>query len=328
MPLFRKDDCILPQNQSSVRYLSIGEREAGQRVDNFLLRSLKGVPRSHVYRLLRSGQVRVNGGRVKPDRKLESGDKLRLPPVVTAPARAPRRAPDELLERVRQAVCHEDEHFLVLNKPADLAVHGGSGVAYGLIEVLRQARPQDESLELAHRLDRETSGCLVVARSRPALNALHSALREGRVEKIYSALLVGRWLGGSRDVDEALEKNRESDGRNKVQTAENGKPARSRFELERVIAFRGGQALSLMRVRIFTGRTHQIRVHAAHLEHPVAGDGKYGDFDVNHRLRELGLRRMFLHARSLSATLPELGYRLDAQAPLAPDLRDFISPKT
>jgi 23S rRNA pseudouridine955/2504/2580 synthase len=312
------------RNPSAVRHVPIAERDAGQRVDNYLLRTLKGVPRSHVYRLLRSGQVRVNGGRVKPDRKLQAGDQLRLPPVMTAAASQPRRAPDELLQRVRAAICHEDEHFLVLNKPPDLPVHGGSGVAYGLIEVLRQARPQDAFLELGHRLDRETSGCLVVARSRAALTALHAALREGRAEKLYRVLLVGAWQGGIREVDEALAKNRRQGGEHKVQTAADGRAARSRFLPGQVLRLPGGIALSLMQVRIFTGRTHQIRVHAAHLEHPVAGDGKYGDFEVNRRLREWGLKRMFLHAESLCADLPVLGRRLAVQAPLAADLQGFL----
>lgn len=317
----------MPQNQASVRYLSIGEHDAGQRIDNFLLRSLKGVPRSHVYRLLRSGQVRVNGGRAKPERRLEAGDQVRLPPVITAPVRAARRAPDELLERVLTAVCQEDEHFLVLNKPPDLPVHGGSSVAFGLIEVLRQARPADKFLELGHRLDRETSGCLVVARNRPALNALHSALRTRNAEKIYSAFLIGGWQGGARDVDEALQKTRSGEG-HVVERAAEGQPARSRFSPEGILHLRNGQKLSRMRVQIFTGRTHQIRVHAAFLQHPVAGDGKYGDFEANRRLRESGLKRMGLHALSLTAELPELRYRLQAEAPLAADLQCFIDEQT
>jgi 23S rRNA pseudouridine955/2504/2580 synthase len=312
------------RSPSSVRYVPITERDAGQRVDNFLLRTLKGVPRSHVYRLLRSGQVRVNGGRVKPDRKLQAGDQLRLPPVIAAAPNPLRRAPDELLARVRAAICHEDPDFLVLNKPPDLPVHGGSGVAYGLIEVLRQARPQDEFLELCHRLDRETSGCLVVARRRVALTALHAALREGGAEKLYRVLVVGAWQGGAREVNEALAKNRLQGGERRVQTAPDGRAARSRFIPGQVLRLPGGIALSLMQVRIFTGRTHQIRVHAAHLGYPVAGDGKYGDFEVNRRLREWGLKRMFLHAESLHADLTVLGRRLEAQAPLAADLQALL----
>jgi 23S rRNA pseudouridine955/2504/2580 synthase len=315
----------LAQNQSSVRYLSIAERDAGQRVDNFLLRTLKGVPRSHVYRLLRSGQVRINGGRVKPDRKLALGDQLRLPPVVMATPTQPRRAPDELATRVLAAICHEDEDFLVINKPADLPVHGGSGVAYGLIEVLRQGRPQDEFLELGHRLDYETSGCLIIARRRPALIALHAALRERRAEKIYSTLLVGNWQGGAREVSVALRRDREPVGSRKVETDEDGRPARSLFTPERAYRLKTSLRLNLMQVRIFTGRTHQIRVHAAYLKHPVAGDGKYGDFEANRKLRDQGLKRMFLHAQSMSVELPGLRRTLEARVPLAPDLQDFLS---
>lgn len=314
----------MPQNQPSVRHLSIAGRDAGQRVDNFLLRILKGVPRSHVYRLLRSGQVRVNGGRVGPERKLQAGDRLRVPPVVTAPASRTRRAPDELLERVRQSICREDENFLVLNKPPDLPVHGGTGVAYGLIEVLRQARPQDEFLELGHRLDHETSGCLVVARCRPALRALHDALREEGAEKHYRALLVGAWRGGAVEVEQALHKDAQRAVVRIVKKADEGRAARSRFMPERQLRLRGGLALSLVRVRIYTGRTHQIRVHAAHLGLPVAGDGKYGHFEANRQLRERGLARMFLHAESLTADLPALGCRLEACVPLAADLQNFL----
>ncbi|MGH8453380.1 MAG: RluA family pseudouridine synthase, partial [Nevskiales bacterium] len=210
------------------------------------------------------------------------------------------------------------------NKPADLAVHGGSGVAYGLIEVLRQARPEDEFLELGHRLDYETSGCLIVARRRPALAALHAALREGRAQKIYSTLLVGNWQGGPREVSVALRRDREENGGRKVETDEDGRAARSLFTPERSYRLNPSLRLNLMQVRIFTGRTHQIRVHAAHLEHPVAGDGKYGDFEANRKLREHGLKRMFLHAQFMSVELPGLRRSLEARVPLAPDLRDFL----
>jgi 23S rRNA pseudouridine955/2504/2580 synthase len=306
-----------------VRYVRITERDQGQRVDNYLLRTLKGVPRSHVYRLLRSGQVRVNKGRVKPDRKLAVGDELRIPPVTVADARQPRRAPDELLQRVQAAVRLEDDDFIVLDKPADLPVHGGSGVAYGVIEVLRQARPQDDFLELGHRLDRETSGCLVLARRRPALQALHAAMRDGEAEKIYRCLLVNAWSGGARDVTAALQKHPERDSVQVVDAEAGGREAHSRFMPERV--YRAGNLpLSLMRVRIFTGRTHQIRVHAAHIGYPVAGDARYGDFEANRRLRDLGLRRMFLHAQSLSVDLPRLGRRLEVSLPLPPELETFL----
>lgn len=315
----------MPQNQSPVRHLQIAERDEGQRVDNFLLRVLKGVPRSHVYRLLRSGQVRVNGGRVKPDRRLCVGDQLRLPPVATAAPREVQRAPDELLSRVVSSVVHEDDDFLVLNKPADMPVHGGTGVAYGLIEVLRQARSQDEFLELGHRLDYETSGCLVVARRRVALQAFHNALRLGKAEKLYSALLVGRWEGTEREVNLSLHKSKSARDECHVQVDVAGRQARSLFLPELHLKTSAGIELSLMNIRIFTGRTHQIRVHAAHLGHPVAGDGKYGDFEANRALRGGGLKRMFLHASSLKMELPGLSRSFDAQVPLPEDLQLLLS---
>ncbi len=315
----------MPQNQPPVRHLLIAERDEGQRVDNYLLRVLKGVPRSHVYRLLRSGQVRVNGGRVKPDRRLCVGDQLRLPPVVVAQPKPDKKAPDELLARVGSAVIHEDDDFLVLNKPADIPVHGGSGVAYGLIEVLRQARPQDAFLELGHRLDYETSGCLVVARRRASLLALHEGLRQGRAEKYYSALLVGRWSGAEREVNLSLHKGKSVHGECQVEVDDAGREARSLFVPERRFRTSTGIELTLVKVRIYTGRTHQIRVHAAHLKHPVAGDGKYGDFGVNRSLRGLGLKRMFLHARSLRVDLPAIGRTLDAQVPLPDELQLVLS---
>jgi 23S rRNA pseudouridine955/2504/2580 synthase len=302
----------------------VTDRDAGQRIDNFLLRTLKGVPRSHVYRLLRSGQVRVNRGRVQPSRKLAAGDELRIPPVRQGEASKPHRAPDALLQRVGDSVIHEDADFIVLNKPAGLPVHGGSGVAYGVIEVLRQLRPAEPFLELAHRLDRETSGCLVIARNRPALQALHHALREGEAEKRYLALVCGKWSGGPREARDALEKNRSVAGERRVQTSEGGQAAHSVFEPLKLHTLRDGMHVSLMAVRILTGRTHQIRVHAAHLGHPVAGDEKYGGREANQRLRKAGLRRMFLHAERFKAQLPALGRTLACHAPLPADLAEFI----
>jgi 23S rRNA pseudouridine955/2504/2580 synthase len=318
-----QDGTILAQNQAPVRYVRITERDAGQRIDNFLLRTLKGVPRSHVYRLLRSGQVRVNKGRAKPDRRLELGDELRLPPVSAPDPGRPRRAPDDLVERVAGSVIHEDADFVVLNKPAGLPVHGGSGVAYGLIEVLRQSRPCEPMLELAHRLDRDTSGCLVVARTRPALVAIHDALRGGEAEKIYQALLVGRWRGGPREANDALIPNKVKSGERVVMASEEGRAARSLFSPDKKLRV-GGTEVSLMRVQIFTGRTHQIRVHAAQLGHPVAGDEKYGSREVNRIFRNHGLPRMFLHAASMRVRLSGLNRTLDCRAPLADDLRDFL----
>jgi 23S rRNA pseudouridine955/2504/2580 synthase len=327
VPSRTQDEAILPQNQSTVRYLQITDRDAGQRVDNFLLRVLKGVPRSHVYRLLRSGQVRVNKGRVKPDRRLENGDQVRLPPYRGVEPRKPPRAPDALVERVLACVLSEDEDFLALNKPAGLPVHGGSGVAFGLIEVLRQARGADEFLELGHRLDRETSGCLLVAKNRQALVALHQALREGTAVKTYQAMVVGRWERGMREVTDPLQKNVVQGGERRVVADPEGKEARSQFSPKGVFSAEGRE-VTLMEVRIFTGRMHQIRVHAAQLGHPVVMDDKYGSRETNHALRKHGLRRMFLHAQSLKVELPLLQRTLQWSADLPADLREFMSSLT
>lgn len=284
------------------------------RLDNYLLRVLKGVPRSHVYRLIRSGQVRVNGGRAKAGRKLEKGEEVRIPPVRVRPAETG-RPPDALLDRVRAAIVAETGDWLLVNKPAGLAVHAGSGIRFGIIEVLRADRPE-EHLELVHRLDRDTSGCLLIARHREALTRLRRSLRDPAAEKVYLALVAGAWQGGAREVDAALARDREIGGERMSTVDPEGKAARSRFvPVERF------REATLVEVAIVTGRTHQIRVHAAHLGHPVAGDRKYGDRDIDRRLRDgAGLARMFLHARRLA--LPALEEPLTA--PLPDDLEAVL----
>lgn len=300
------------------RQVEVSEDDDGQRLDNFLLRELKGVPRSAVYRLLRTGQVRVNGGRAKPDRRLEGGDRVRIPPVRIdeTPAKGSPSAAQRAT--LADAILHEDRDLLVLNKPAGMAVHGGSGISFGVIEVLRALRP-DGTLELAHRLDRETSGCLIVAKRRPALRKLHAAFREGLVEKRYLALVVGRWTRGTTTVNAALKRNQVQGGERIVRVDEaGGKAASSRFKVIDTYT-----DATLMEVTIDTGRTHQIRVHAAHLGHPVAGDEKYGDEAANKRLREVGLKRMFLHASALSLPHPN-GDPLAVSAPLDDELRAVL----
>jgi 23S rRNA pseudouridine955/2504/2580 synthase len=304
-----------------VQRVAAGEDAEGQRLDNFLLRVLAGVPRSRVYRLLRKGEVRVNGKRKPPDYRLVATDEVRLPPVRDLPERSAgaRRVPDSLLETVRQSVVHEDPRLLVLNKPAGLAVHGGSGLAFGAIEALRALRP-DESLELAHRLDRDTSGCLLVARTRSALRVLHAMLREGTIEKHYATLLAGRWHLGRKTIDAPVLTNARQGGERVVRVHRTGKIAVSVFtpqENFRDLATR-------MDVAIETGRTHQIRVHAAFAGHPVAGDEKYGDRECNARLREFGLRRMFLHAASIAFVWPESGEAFRVEAPLPADLAALL----
>ncbi len=301
----------------AARRVKVGEDRAGQRLDNFLLRELAGVPRSRVYRLLRRGEVRVNGGRKQADYRLVAGDEVRLPPLreEPAPGEQSRRPPDALLEAIQRAIVHEDARLLVLDKPAGLAVHGGSGLAFGAIEALRALRP-DEPLELVHRLDRETSGCLLVARTRAALRSAHALLREGAVEKHYTALLAGRWRLGRKTIDAPVRTDTRQAGERHVRVHREGKIAVSEF-----VPLTGHRDLAtLMDVSIRTGRTHQIRVHAAFAGHPVAGDDKYGDREFNARLRALGLRRMFLHAASVALRWPETGEFFRAQAALPAEL--------
>ncbi len=306
---------------AKARRVRAGEAGEGQRLDNFLLREFAGVPRSRVYRLLRRGEVRVNGRRKQADYRLAADDEVRLPPVRDLPQAGdrPRPVSDALLAIVRDAIVHEDERVLVLNKPAGLAVHGGSGLAFGAIEALRALRP-DEPLELAHRLDRDTSGCLLVARTRSALRILHALLREGEVEKRYAALVAGRWRLGCKTIDAPVLTNLRQGGERVVRVHAEGKIALSVFapqEHFRDVATR-------MDVAIQTGRTHQIRVHAAFAGHPVAGDEKYGDREFNARMREFGLRRMFLHAASVAFAWPGGGVPFRTSAPLPTDLEAVL----
>ena len=289
------------QAGKGVQLVEIGPELAGQRVDNYLLGRLKGAPRSLIYRILRRGEVRVNKGRIRPDYRLQAGDLLRIPPVRLEPRQAPSRPADAVLRQLAAAILYEDDRILVLNKPSGLAVHGGSGLRYGVIEGLRALRPEARYLELVHRLDRETSGCLLIARRRSALRILHELLRENRIDKRYLALVRGRWADGRRVVEAPLRKNVLRSGERIVRVDPAGKPSRSVF---RPLAV--GELASLMEVRLDTGRTHQIRVHAAHIGHPIAGDEKYGDPDFDRRLREMtGLNRLFLHARSLRIPWPD-----------------------
>lgn len=301
-----------------VRFLEIDESRSGQRLDNFLLGQLKGVPRSHVYRLLRRGEVRVNGKRAKADYRVEPGDRVRLPPVRTA-APAPRSGAAGF-EWLNDRVLHEDDALLILDKPAGLAVHGGSGVAVGLIEAIRALRPDTPGIELAHRLDRDTSGCLLLAKTRPVLLALHRMFREGEVEKRYLALVRGRWRGGPREVAAALERGAERGGERRVEVRAGGREAASRFSP------RGhyGPA-SLVEIRLYTGRTHQARVHAAHIGHPIAGDEKYGERGFNREMRELGLRRLFLHAAALRFAHPSGRGKISVEAALPPELSRLLT---
>lgn len=304
----------MTQVRQQVRKVVVSANEDGQRIDNFLLKQLPGIPKSHVYRLLRSGQVRVDGGRIKPERKLLKGEEVRIPPVRLAEKDEVVRPPDAVLNKLREAVVYEDEHYLALNKPAGISSHGGSGVLYGVIETVR-AWGKYEFIELAHRLDRDTSGLLLLAKNRPALLRAQRAFKHSTAEKRYFALLDGRWRGEDRDVDAALVRNN-----TRVEIdEEDGKPSKSRFSPKARYA-----GMTLMEVQIFSGRTHQIRVHALALGHPVAGDTKYGEREVNRKYREKGLKRMFLHSHFLKLAAEGDFPKLILNAPMTEELRDFI----
>jgi 23S rRNA pseudouridine955/2504/2580 synthase len=302
-----------PATGPAVRNVEVTEDEAGQRIDNYLIARLKGVPKSRIYRIIRSGEVRINSGRVEASQKVAAGDRIRIPPVRVAERGDPEPAP-----HFQMAVLYEDEFLLALDKPAGIAVHGGSGIAHGVIESLRAIRREARFLELVHRLDRETSGVLLVAKKRSALTALHEKLRERDMDKRYLAGVKGRFRNEVQRVKLALSEGRTREGEKRVRVSGEGQAAQTVF---RRIA-RGADA-SLLEAELLTGRTHQIRVHLAHLAHPVLGDGKYGDFELNKRLRKEGLKRMFLHASRLAFVHPMTGEPLDIASPLPADLAAF-----
>ncbi|RPJ47161.1 MAG: RluA family pseudouridine synthase [Betaproteobacteria bacterium] len=295
----------------------IGDESAGQRIDNYLMRKLKGVPKSHVYRILRSGEVRVNSRRIGPDYRLQAGDLLRIPPVRTAEKPVVRGLPKGGFQPV---ILFEDEALLVIDKPSGLAVHGGSGVSFGVIEALREARPDSKFLELVHRIDRETSGVLMLAKKRAALVELHRQLQAGEVEKRYRALVKGLWTERKRVVDLPLEKRVQSSGDRRVNVGAEGDHAVTIFRLERRVG-----PYSLLDAELKTGRTHQIRVHLAHLGYPILGDDKYGDFTLNKSLAKQGLKRMFLHSWRVAVRHPLSREKVVFEAPLPEDLRAFIA---
>jgi len=293
--------------------VEIGEESAAQRIDNFLLRRLKGVPKSHVYRVLRSGEVRVNSGRVGPQYRLQPGDRVRLPPLRIAAKKEDKARAAEF------PVVYEDAALLVVDKPAGIAVHGGSGVSFGVIESLRASRPQAKLLELAHRLDRDTSGLLVVAKKRAALVELHRMLREGEVDKTYVALVKGQPPRDAFEIREPLHKHVSASGERRVSVAQGGMAAVTKIRVTR----KAGD-FSVLEVRLLTGRTHQIRVHLAHGGHPVLGDDKYGDFELNRTLAKQGLKRLGLHARKLAFSHPVTHERLRLEAPVPPEMARFM----
>lgn len=308
---------------AQVQLLEIDIDQAGQRLDNFLMARLKGVPKSRVYNILRKGEVRVNKGRCKPDYKLAAGDVVRIPPVRMAEKAAPARPSNMLTARLEKSVLFENDGLLVLNKPPGLAVHGGSGVSLGLIEVLRQMRPEARYLELVHRLDRDTSGCIMIAKKRSMLRHLQAALRDkghSGVRKVYQALVVGTWPASCRRVDAPLLKSEVGEGERIVKVNPGGKPSVTEFSVLQCY-----QGFTLVEARPVTGRTHQIRVHAQHVGHSLVGDEKYGNDEINEGMRQLGVKRLFLHAAELGFYLPDQQELTIVHAPLSPDLAEPLS---
>ncbi|MES2190341.1 MAG: RluA family pseudouridine synthase [Pseudomonadota bacterium] len=340
----------LPATAAQATFVTVDEDYAGQRLDNFLIRQLKGVPKTHVYRIIRSGEVRVNKGRAQADTRVEAGDVVRLPPVRTS-ERAEQKAQAMAQEVARYGasstvggyapasefpILFEDDFVLAIDKPAGVAVHGGSGVSFGVIEQLRMARPESDFLELVHRLDRETSGVLLIAKKRMALKLLQEQFRERETDKVYLALVGGDWAPNKRVIDKALHKYLLENGERRVKVVANEHPDGMRsvtlvkFKTQ-IPASPAAPAtpFTLLEVTIKTGRTHQIRVHLANEGHPIAGDDKYGDFELNKALQKTvagapSLKRMFLHAWSLKFNHPKLRKVVHLQAPLPPELQQFL----
>ncbi|MDH5648958.1 MAG: 23S rRNA pseudouridine(955/2504/2580) synthase RluC [Gammaproteobacteria bacterium] len=305
-----------PQS-ATVQFLEVDEEHDGQRLDNFLIKNLKGVPRDHVYRLLRKGEIRINKGRRQASYRLHQGDVVRIPPIRQSSS-VPARGKAADLQWLLKCVLYEDEALMVINKPSGLAVHGGSGVSLGLIESLRSLYPEARFLELVHRLDRDTSGCLMVAKKRSTLVALHRQIQEGKMDKRYLALVQGSW-GKAKTVKAPLERVPRPNGERWVKVSEEGKAAQSRM----IPVEDFGQA-TLVEVHLITGRTHQARVHAAHAGHPIAGDEKYGDKDFNQEMARLGLRRLFLHASALTFRHPRKNCNMTFEAPLPLELKTLL----
>lgn len=312
-----------PQEQinHSVRFQTISADQAGQRIDNYLLSQLKGVPKSMIYRIIRKGEVRVNKGRVKAEYKLQADDVVRIPPVkVSAKEHAPISHKLHQVAQLEQQILFEDEVLLVLNKPSGMAVHGGSGLSFGVIEALRSLRPDARFLELVHRLDRDTSGILLVAKKRSALRHLHEQLRNKTIQKEYLALVRGQWQSHCKVINAPLNKNELASGERIVRVSEQGKPSETRFSVEE----RYGQEATLIKAMPVTGRTHQIRVHTQYAGHPIALDSKYGDQTFDQKLQTFGLNRLFLHAYAIRFEHPKSGETLRLSAELDAEMKTVL----
>ncbi|MGJ3349539.1 23S rRNA pseudouridine(955/2504/2580) synthase RluC [Morganella sp. Je.2.23] len=308
-------------DNQTVQFVVVSGDEAGQRIDNFLLARLKGVPKSMIYRIIRKGEVRVNKGRIKPEYKIADGDSIRIPPVRVAEKNdAPVSAKLDKVSALAECVLYEDDHILVINKPAGTAVHGGSGLSFGVIEAMRALRPDARFLELVHRLDRDTSGILLIAKKRSALRALHEQLRLKQMQKDYLALVRGQWQSSVKVVQAPLLKNILQSGERVVKVSPEGKPSETRFKVEERF-----DSATLVKASPVTGRTHQIRVHTLHAGHPIAFDNRYGDAQFDAQLIGTGLNRLFLHAAALAFTHPSTGEAMRLQAPLDEKLRHCLT---
>lgn len=307
------------EQHHKVRLVTIDQDDAGQRIDNYLLRILKGVPKTRIYRILRKGEVRINKKRVTADYRVQAGDLLRIPPIRLAERGEKVRPANSVIERLEQSILFENDKLIILNKPSGIAVHGGSGLNYGVIEALRQIRPDHKTLELVHRLDRDTSGCLVIAKRRSMLRHIHNQLQQKhKVQKIYNALVVGKWPARKLLVNAPLQKDVRQSGERMVRVDMDGKQSRTEYQV--LGRYEGA---TLVEARPVTGRTHQIRVHCLHAGHAILGDDKYGADEDNQAFRQQGLKRLFLHAASIEFELPE-GDRLKVAAPLPDELQNVL----
>lgn len=316
---YLKSDFPLDTKQNSkIKYCTIGAEQAGQRIDNYLIKILPGVPKSHVYKILRKGEIRVNKKRIKPEYRLQEQDEIRVPPIriATKNQNVPLSKTANLLEK---RIIYEDEQIIIINKPSGIASHGGSGINFGVIEIMRALRPNARFLELVHRLDRDTSGCMILAKKRSALVELHALLRTGKITKTYLALVKGSWESGKKMVNLPLVKNQLQSGERIVRVNKEGKEAITEFKLIKKFV----QA-SLVEAILHTGKTHQIRVHTAYLGHPIAGDEKYGDKEFNKTLRHSGLKRLFLHAKTIKFIFTS-GQNIEIKSPLDNELNEVLS---
>ena len=316
-------------SKDSVSLITVAEHEAGQRLDNYLIKILKGVPKSHIHRIIRAGEVRLNKKRCKPDSRIQTGDLLRIPPVRTAEKQRSSENRAQAVPAREFTIIYEDDALLVIDKPAGTAVHGGSGVSFGVIEQIRRARPEARYLELVHRLDKDTSGLLMIAKKRSALVKLHEAIRNDHPKKIYLALGVGKLPNDSFHVKLPLFKYTGAQGEKMVRVSEDGQSAHTIFRVlnrfsDDLLHQVGLSQLTLVQATLKTGRTHQIRVHLQSQQCPIAGDERYGDYQANKRLQKLGLKRMFLHAAELHLDHPLTGEKLILEAPLPQDLAQFV----